>query len=142
MNRGSLRGFASGLLIATVLVGGLYYIEESDDKPLTLEELTTESERLGYTLTKKEEDTPSQVSITPSSVEKGEELSTSYQLDITYGMNSKDIADLLQHNEIIDDANRFQNYLKDNKLTTSIQIGSYDLIETMTYEQIAQTITN
>ena len=142
MNRGSLRGFASGLLIATVLVGGLYYIEESDDKPLTLEELTTESERLGYTLTKKEEDTPSQVSITPSSVEKGEELSTSYQLDITYGMNSEDIADLLQHNEIIDDANRFQNYLKDNKLTTSIQIGSYDLIETMTYEQIAQTITN
>ena len=142
MNRGSLRGFASGLLIATVLVGGLYYIEESDDKPLTLEELTTESERLGYTLTKKEEDTPSQVSITPSSVEKGEELSTSYQLDITYGMNSKDIADLLQYNEIIDDANRFQNYLKDNKLTTSIQIGSYDLIETMTYEQIAQTITN
>ena len=142
MNRGSLRGFASGLLIATVLVGGLYYIEESDDKPLTLEELTTESERLGYTLTKKEEDTPSQVSITPSSVEKGEELSTSYQLDITYGMNSEDIADLLQYNEIIDDANRFQNYLKDNKLTTSIQIGSYDLIETMTYEQIAQTITN
>jgi len=142
MNRGSLRGFASGLLIATVLVGGLYYIEESDDKPLTLEELTTESERLGYTLTKKEEDTPSQVSITPSSVEKGEELSTSYQLDITYGMNSEDIADLLQRNEIIDDANRFQNYLKDNKLTTSIQIGSYDLIETMTYEQIAQTITN
>ena len=142
MNRGSLRGFASGLLIATVLVGGLYYIEESDDKPLTLEELTTESERLGYTLTKKEEDTPSQVSITPSSVEKGKELSTSYQLDITYGMNSEDIADLLQRNEIIDDANRFQNYLKDNKLTTSIQIGSYDLIETMTYEQIAQTITN
>ena len=142
MNRGSLRGFASGLLIATVLVGGLYYIEESDDKPLTLEELTMESERLGYTLTKKEEDTPSQVSITPSSVEKGEELSKSYQLDITYGMNSEDIADLLQRNEIIDDANRFQNYLKDNKLTTSIQIGSYDLIETMTYEQIAQTITN
>jgi len=142
MNRGSLRGFASGLLIATVLVGGLYYIEESDDKPLTLEELTTESERLGYTLTKKEEDTPSQVSITPSSVEKGEELSTSYQLDITYGMNSEDIADLLQRNEIINDANRFQKYLKDNKLTTSIQIGSYNLIEAMTYEQIAQTITN
>lgn len=142
MNRGSLRGFASGLLIATVLVGGLYYIEESDDKPLTLEELTTESEKLGYTLIKKEEDTPSQVSIAPSSVEKREELSTSYQLDITYGMNSEDIADLLQRNGIIDNATIFQSYLKNNKLTTSIQIGSYALTEAMTYEQIAQTITN
>lgn len=31
MNRGSLKGFRSGILIATVLVGGLYYIEESND---------------------------------------------------------------------------------------------------------------
>lgn len=146
MNRGSLRGFASGILIATVLVGGLYYIEESDDKPLTLEELTTESEKLGYVLVKKEEASTPKTPMADASVEKEEippeKSSTSYQLHVSSGMNSEDIADLLHSNGVIDDARSFQNYLNDQELTTNIQIGSYVLTKAMTYEQIAGTITN
>ncbi|MBO8156090.1 MAG: hypothetical protein H0Z32_06510 [Bacillaceae bacterium] len=56
-------------------------------------------------------------------------------------MNSSDVSELLYQAQIIDNEKRFNQYLVENGLSTRIQIGEYELISDMTYEEIAAIIT-
>lgn len=64
-----------------------------------------------------------------------------YVLQIESGMNSSDIADLLESNQVIEDASSFIEYLQENDLSQTIQLGSYEVTSTMSIEEIAQMIT-
>ena len=56
-------------------------------------------------------------------------------------MNSSDIADLLESNQVIEDASSLIEYLQENDLSQTIQLGSYEVTSTMSIEEIAQMIT-
>lgn len=60
---------------------------------------------------------------------------------IEAGTTSKDVANELESAGIIEDAATLNLYLKDNHLEKSIQIGEYQVEETMSIETIAQLIT-
>ena len=64
-----------------------------------------------------------------------------YVLQIESGMNSSDIADLLESNQVIEDASSLIEYLQENDLSQTIQLGSYEVTSTMSIEEIAQMIT-
>ncbi|MGM9929696.1 MAG: endolytic transglycosylase MltG [Bacillus sp. (in: firmicutes)] len=147
MNRGSLRGFAAGLLLATGSLAGAYYIEDSrQEQTLTLETLQKESAKLGYKLVK-QKDTETNATNSKSIVEEitlaeqEPKTPTSYTLTISPGMSSEDISSMLQQNGIINDQTAFMNYLESNRMSTTIQIGQYVLTQEMSFEQIAKTIT-
>ena len=147
MSRSSLRGFAVGLLTATILLGGLYYYLEDNEQKRTLETLKEESEQYGYVLMKPEKEKVSELPAQTTSdrqetTQKIEETFISYTLTVTEGMNSEDIVALLLQNGILNNAKDFQIYLEDHQLTRSIQIGTYEITSNMTHKQIAQTITD
>lgn len=64
-----------------------------------------------------------------------------YTLSIRSGMNSIQISNLLEQNNIVQDANEFQNFLLKNNLNRYIQIGAYEVSNQMSYEDIARIIT-
>lgn len=56
-------------------------------------------------------------------------------------MNSTEISQLLANEQIISDANDFDEYLEARDLQRSIQIGQYEVNNEMTLSEIAQLIT-
>ncbi|WP_042345945.1 endolytic transglycosylase MltG [Bacillus massiliigorillae] len=136
MTRNGIRGFAAGLLIATIIFGSYYYLNKTDEeKKLSLSELNEASEKLGYTLVKKDkksdEDPAPVITAQP----------TTYKLVIVEGMSSEDIGAILKKNHIIQDTSLFASYLRKHELTTKIQIGEYPITSDMTTAQIASVIT-
>lgn len=57
------------------------------------------------------------------------------------GFVSKDIADILEDNDIIDDSAEFVEYLEDNDYSPYLQLGTFEVTSDMNYKEIAETIT-
>lgn len=147
MSRDSIRGFAAGLLFSTIIIGSYYYLEENKQQELTIKELEKASAKLGYELINKNKQSKETnvEDTTEVTASNKEEASTSeavkYTLTITSGMGSDDIAQILSENNMIENSEIFEAYLKDNHLTKKIQIGEFELITGMSIEEIATIIT-
>jgi hypothetical protein len=160
MTNSMLRGIAVGLIIATVLFSAAYYFspttqekeltKESIDEYLTKQDLVAISKQEYEELQVQGNQDHENESSKPEQEEKEEELEEnkeeeaplhSYTLSIVSGMNSLEIANLLEKNQIIPSAKEFNAYLTDNELNTLIQIGTYDLSSDMSFESIANMIT-
>lgn len=63
------------------------------------------------------------------------------RLKIETGTSSKDVADELEKAGIVENAEVFNDFLTNNQFAKNIQIGEYEIDETMTQEQIAELIT-
>ncbi len=59
---------------------------------------------------------------------------------IETGMISSQIANMLKEKGLIDDAQKFAEYLEEEGYAQTIWVGTYELKQGMTYEQIANTI--
>ncbi|MFD2133556.1 hypothetical protein ACFSKI_20265 [Pseudogracilibacillus auburnensis] len=57
------------------------------------------------------------------------------------GVVSQDIADILVENEIIDDRQKFLDYLDDNGYSTRLQIGKFKVNSDMSHKELAEVIT-
>lgn len=75
-----------------------------------------------------------------NTTEEGTE--TTYTLNIEQGMDSATICSLLAENDIIDDADEFSRYLKEEGYGLYIQIGEHELSSDMSFYEIAELIAN
>jgi len=57
------------------------------------------------------------------------------------GIVSQEIADILYDNKIIDDRDKFANYLEDNGYSSKIQIGTFEVTSDMSHKELAEVIT-
>ncbi|MBS4209595.1 endolytic transglycosylase MltG [Bacillus sp. FJAT-50079] len=64
-----------------------------------------------------------------------------FKLDIVEGMSSKEISKQLEDAGVIDSSEQFNAFLGEKELQRYIQIGTFQLDNTMTNEQIAKMIT-
>ncbi|TFB23801.1 hypothetical protein E3U55_03025 [Filobacillus milosensis] len=71
-----------------------------------------------------------------------EDNNKSFTLNIQSGMTSIDIANELETAQIIDNADEFNNYLEQNNYSRQIQLGEYQLNNSMSFNEIADVITN
>lgn len=66
-----------------------------------------------------------------------------YKLKIEPGLaSSSSISSLLEENGIIDKASKFNKYLEKNDYSQYVQIGTFELTSDMTFNEVAETITN
>ncbi|HLR08022.1 MAG TPA: hypothetical protein VK136_02020 [Bacillota bacterium] len=70
-----------------------------------------------------------------------EDASVTYTLEIKSGMNSSEISELLEENDIIDDAMEFSTFLEDEDYESDVQIGEFELSSDMSFKEIAEEIT-
>lgn len=154
MNSRNTRAFAFGVLLSVCIIGIFYFtIDDKKAPEMNIDRAKTILEEKGYVVLTKdkydqiEETLSNQTSKgekeqTPlPDPPKSEELSTAYQLEIMSGMVSRDIAETLAKEKIIDDANRFELYLEENGYSKKIQLGLFELTSKMSYKDIAKIIT-
>lgn len=161
MTNSMLRGIAVGMIIATCLLSSVYFLSPKQENKVTKEDIEQylsnqdlvaipqqEYEDLQQQNTNAKIDESSK----PESEEKEEVLEEevkdnetepiqSYTLSIVSGMNSFEIAMVLENNQIISSGTEFNAYLTDNDLNRLIQIGTYELSSDMSFETIADIIT-
>ncbi|MFC0014818.1 MULTISPECIES: endolytic transglycosylase MltG [Allobacillus] len=154
--------YSVGLLTATFIFGIIYWMEgnsnESKDSSnvpekeiqtyIEEQELKLVSQDEYTNLLNKNEELRAQLDALEKENSKSDESASSsekdvfrYVLEIEQGMNSSDIADLLERNEIINDTKPFIDYLAEHDLSQTIQLGSYEMNSSMSIEEIANLIT-
>lgn len=154
MNSRNTRAFALGVLLSVCIIGIFYFsIDDKKAPEMNIDRAKTFLEEKGYVVLTKdnydqmEETLSNQTSKgekeqTPlPDPSKPEESTTAYQLEIVSGMVSRDIAEILAKEKIIDDANRFELYLEENGYSKKIQLGSFELTSKMSYKDMAKIIT-
>lgn len=159
MNKRTVRAFALGILFAAVFLGAHTYIFGKDSKP-SVEEAKAVLEEQGFIVSTKSEDEKISKEKAPATEEeertkkedKAEEQPEekknteaerviTYQLEIQGGMNTEEIASILEREKIIDDQHRFEEYLIEHEYNTKVQIGKFELNSKMDYEEISRIIT-
>ena len=143
-----MRGFAAGLLFAAIVIAIYYYIEENKQPDMTFDELKQAGQEMGYELVSKEmpdeeEKLPEKTVATDVSTNETSDVSQvqTFQLQITDGMGSDDIALILFEKGIIENTDQFETFLKDHDLTKKIQIGAFQLTAGMSFKEISDIIT-
>ncbi|WP_047980678.1 MltG/YceG/YrrL family protein [Ornithinibacillus contaminans] len=160
--RDLLRGISLGVILATGLLAYVHYTNPEEavtkEKEYTIDGAIAFLEKQEYEITKKEADKPKSsaekqpeenmddVEEKEETVEEPEESTEAsikeYELVIQSGMSSIDVSDLLYENGIVDDATEFNQYLETQGYQSIIGVGTYQVTDQMSYEQIATIITN
>ncbi|MDE3839603.1 aminodeoxychorismate lyase [Bacillus methanolicus] len=165
MNKRTVRAFALGILFSVSLIGTYYYFFQNENGSISKAKQTLEDK--GFIVLSQSEFTKlqkhshrkseaEQYQETAENAEKSihtnndhvqassvaeENKIISYELKITDGMNTEQIATILANVRIIEDAEDFEEYLSKNGYSTRIQLGTFLLTNEMDYSQIAKILT-
>lgn len=159
MYKGNVRSFAFGILFSVSLIGTSFFIFE--EKPdTTIQEAKAILKEEGFITLSKEEyenlekkntektaeveekaEKVKQEDEPPTEEEETEKDDTPFQLEIVSGMNTEEISSILEVANIIEDKNDFEQFLIDHDFNTKVQVGVFELNNSMGYEEIAKTIT-
>lgn len=115
------------------------YIEEQELKLVPQVEYT-ELVNQNQKLTDRLNELQKEDSLTDESASSNDQGTVDYILEIEQGMNSSDIAELLEKNEVIVGTEPLIDYLAEHDLSQTIQLGSYEVDSTMSIEEIAHLI--
>ncbi|EIJ78871.1 aminodeoxychorismate lyase [Bacillus methanolicus PB1] len=166
MNKRKVRAFALGILFSVSLIGTYYYYFQIGNESISKAKQTLEDKgfivlsqseytKLQKQLHRKSEAEQNQETaknvkksihtendnIQASDSDAEENNVISYELKITSGMNTEQIATILSNVRIIEDAEDFEEYLSENGYSTRIQLGTFHLTNKMDYSQIAKILT-
>ncbi|MCA1031746.1 endolytic transglycosylase MltG [Bacillus timonensis] len=158
MNNLHLRSFSIGMMLATFVFSYIHFFHSGEieinqkglKNYLAQNELTLVKNKEYEHLVKmkqKAEEYESKVKDDKEEEETTDNKETTstdilfYDLVINEGMYSSDISKLLFEAGIIKDATEFNQYLIDNNLQDKVQIGTYEVTNEMSYEEIAELIT-
>ncbi|PKR85077.1 endolytic transglycosylase MltG [Heyndrickxia camelliae] len=146
MDRRTTRAFASGLLLSSLLVMGYQYCYGSKEsasvkegyKSVKISDLNklkndVDTWKNKYNHLEKEKAVKTQ--------NNPQQIIDKYHLSITSGMTPDEIGTRLKTGGVIKDSKKFVQYLINHKYHSKIQVGEYELNNTMSFAQIAKTIT-
>ena len=144
MTRQSVQAFAGGMILATAVLAGAFYltdngkaeaskeaqnISEADVKTYLKDNQQVSLKReeyqqlLHYKETALKQDAASQNKKEQDDAKKG----SKYKLEIKSGMSTAEIADLLAKGKVISSADDFKDYVKKTGNESKIRAGKYEL---------------
>ncbi|WP_246049993.1 endolytic transglycosylase MltG [Aquibacillus sediminis] len=157
-----LRAFALGLFSATIPLALTYiYIEKPMDQSIpedveqtepSIDEMIQSLEQEGYYIYTDEhpmqedeqstgDDSNVDTDRNEATEENPEDTNTAFLLVIEQGTSVSSITDQLYEAGIIESKQEFSTFLDEQDYSTKIQIGEFELTPSMSYKQIANTIT-
>lgn len=87
------------------------------------------------------ENSPTVVGEHEPEVEKEVKKEKVYVLQVEYGMSSRDVSRIMENLGLIENSEDFSSYLMKYGYAKRIQIGMYELMDDMSFEEIAKSIT-
>lgn len=153
MNKRTAQAFALGLLFSAISlwIGSGVIADKEPPPKVTVSNAKQLLETKGYTVMSSEELsklTPKKDEKIAEKKEVAEKAETEEvkqekktTLVIAGGMSPGDVALMLKSQGIIDDESKFERYLIQQGFHTKVQIGTYELTNSMDYYQIAKVIT-
>ncbi|GAE33447.1 hypothetical protein [Halalkalibacter akibai] len=154
MSSNALQQFAGGLFISSAVLGGVYWLSSSNEvppvseqEPLSHEQMKYELESEGFAVIPLSELHQLREAASPEvSLEEEEEITEEesiyiFQLEITAGMTSYDVADRLLTGRVITDRSEFLHSVDTLEKSTSLKIGTYQLRSDMSHEEILNIIS-
>lgn len=157
MNKMSLQAFSTGIIFATAIIAGYYYVNDMKEGPtFTTADAKKLLETQGYSISKNIAQNESQMEkpyieneeIKKNTLEiegnkevKTEEIVISYILKVKNKMTTSEIAELLEKEKIIDDATDFLDYMNKKDLSRRVQIGEYIVSSNMSYKELGKLLT-
>ncbi|WP_075982308.1 hypothetical protein [Bacillus massilinigeriensis] len=167
MSKRTLMAFSFGIFFTVSIIGTYYYAFSDENETISQKEAKDLLKEKNYVIltkskyneliegksdatknqgkkeTIKEEKSTPEKEVVPqkeSVVKKNEDV-ISYQLQITSGMTSEGIAEVLERQGIIKDHSELSAFLDNNGYSTKIQLGEFTVTSEMGFEQIARIIT-
>src|SRR5699024_8906401 len=159
------RFFSLGLFVASLIIFIFYnYFEEPEANPndFSKEELVeiieddgyrdiTEEDYISYTVN--EDENNEDLNIDEKELEEEEEQDSKdenqkednnveYKVEMTSGMMPHEVIDLLEEEDMIEDADKFSVFKDKNDYSPYIQQGEFELTSDMSDDDIAKEITN
>ncbi|MFJ7754927.1 hypothetical protein ACQKGI_06080 [Peribacillus muralis] len=145
MFKAKLQGFSTGIIFTTSIFAGCYYgtgiMKETN---LTKEEAKEMLENDGFvvSLPKEEDKQAVQPSMETNKAAKVKDPIVSYTIKVKSNMTTTEIASTLYKQKIIDDEAQFETYMNDHGFSKKVQIGEFVVTNTMTYRQLANTLSH
>jgi hypothetical protein len=162
MMKNSLRSFASGLLIATTMIGAVYLFgpekaesteqpaETAKTKALTEEEMMAQLTSKGYVIQTEEEWNKQAAAAAdsekkedkPSPQEESSQEKVVYRaiLSISTGMTSIDVGNALENAKIIDNGLDFYKEVEKRGLENELRPGTFEIESGMSMDKIISII--
>ncbi|RAK22396.1 YceG-like family protein [Anoxybacillus vitaminiphilus] len=152
MDKTAIRAFAIGMLLATAVIGSIYYYSKPAE--LTETEIYSYLQKKGLIAISEKEynqlkeakqqsqaiSANKQVKPAQKNMDKPKTI-YSYQLVIDKGKTAAEIAKELEDAKVIKDAAAFIKYLKDHDLTRKIREGTYHVNSNMNHEELSKMMT-
>src|SRR5699024_6106018 len=150
------RFFSLGLFVASLIIFIFYnYFEEPEANPndFSKEELVeiieddgyrviTEEDYISYTVNEDENNEDLNIDEKELEEEENQDNNVEYTLEINSGMMPHEVIALLEEEDIIEDADKFSEFMDKNDYSPYIQQGEFELTSDMSDEDIAKEITN
>jgi cell division protein YceG involved in septum cleavage len=143
-----LISFATGLLVATGILGAMYYLDPSEVSGKQIinhpsnEEMKNSLTSAGFVILTGEEHaeiTAKEVNPEPEEKDVGTVIYRTY-LNVSSGMTSIDVGKALEQAHIIDKAMTFFNEVEKRGLSNKLRPGTYELDSQMTMDQVMKVI--
>lgn len=151
MNKRSVRAFSVGILFAALLLLISGFGKETDLSVKKAKEVLTDEgfiviskedyDKLSTAQTKKVHENIEEQKVETEAQEKEEAKTIYYVLEIKSGMSTGEISTKLKQANVIDNEEKFEQFLIDNGYHTKVQVGTFELNSSMDYEGIAKIIT-
>lgn len=148
MSKKGLRGLATGLFIATSVLGYMYFFQttqaESDKQEETMPEIQLSSEEMmtileeqGFIILEEQQYN----SLLEKTATEEEDDRIEATVTIEQGMSSTDVALALEEAEIISDHHEFIHFVEEQNASSQIRRGEYLLHSEMSFQEIIEIIT-
>ncbi|MCM3650472.1 hypothetical protein [Metabacillus litoralis] len=158
MSKVGFQAFAAGMIVATSLLGGTYFlsdkqsasadIEKKEVSESEVESFLTSNGRISIPTDEYEEllavkdKALKQPVEQPEKVEEKQEEVVKYTVKVTAGMSTYEISNVLEQNGIISDSFAFDQYLIKHDFHRKIQLGSFEVRKGMDWYQLAHILTD
>ncbi|MFD1706620.1 aminodeoxychorismate lyase [Siminovitchia sediminis] len=152
MRLNPMASFAAGILLAASISSAAYFStkseastqESSKKSSITIEEMKTELESSGYIVQTTEEFDQfiENVKASKQKEQPKEAGKTVYRvvINVTDGMTSIDVGNMLVKGKIIEDAFKFTKEVEKRKVENRLRPGSYEVDSEMSQDEIINTI--
>ncbi|ASB88362.1 endolytic transglycosylase MltG [Bacillus sonorensis] len=159
MTRQSVQAFAGGMILATAVLAGTFYmtgggnaeaskngqkVSEADVKAYLKDNEQVSLKRADYQellqykeKSLKHDDASQDDNSAADEAKKG----SKYKLEIKKGMSTEEVADILEKEKVVTSADDFKDYVKDAGYESKIRAGKYELKRGSSLKSILKTLS-